>query len=116
MIFLFIIIDTLTDFKNLLDKDFITYLQPEITKIGGITPAKKLSTLIEMYNIALCPHNFSVGPSLYASIHWAFSSLKTTWIEIPWVPENFEFDFYNDLPNISNGKIKKPTGFGINLD
>jgi D-galactarolactone cycloisomerase len=107
---------TLTDFKNLLDKDILTYLQPEITKIGGITTAKKLSTLIEMYNIALCPHNFSIGPSLYASIHWAFSSIKTTWIEIPWVPENFGFDFYNELPKISNGKIKKPTGFGINLE
>ncbi|MFL2767367.1 MAG: mandelate racemase/muconate lactonizing enzyme family protein [Dehalococcoidia bacterium] len=107
---------TISDFKNLLEKDILMYIQPEITKIGGITVAKKLSPLFEIYNVAFCPHNFSIGPSLYASIHWAFSSIQSAWIEVPWVPENFGFDFSHPLPEIVNGRIQKPNGIGINLD
>ena len=81
-----------------------------------ITVAKKLSPLFEIYNVAFCPHNFSIGPSLYASIHWAFSSIRSAWIEVPWVPENFGFDFSHPLPEIVNGRIQKPNGIGINLD
>ena len=86
---------SINDFKRLLDNKTVTYLQPEITKIGGITAAKRLTGLTELYNIALCPHNFSIGPSLYASIHWAFASPMSRWIEIPWVPNDFDFNFYN---------------------
>ena len=107
---------TITDFKNLLEKDILMYIQPEITKIGGITVGKKLSPLFEIYNVAFCPHNFSIGPSLYASIHWAFSSIQSTWIEIPWVPENFGFEFIHTIPEIINGRIQQPKGIGINLN
>ena len=106
---------SINDFKRLLDNKTVTYLQPEITKIGGITAAKRLTVLTELYNIALCPHNFSIGPSLYASIHWAFASPMSRWIEIPWVPNDFDFNFYNSLPEIHNGKINVPKGHGLGL-
>ena len=106
---------SINDFKRLLDNKTVTYLQPEITKIGGITAAKRLTSLTELNNIALCPHNFSIGPSLYASIHWAFASPMSRWIEIPWVPNDFDFNFYNSLPEIHNGKINVPKGHGLGL-
>ena len=52
---------------------------------------------------------------MYASIQWAFASPMSRWIEIPWVPKNFNFDFYNSLPEIHNGKINVPKGHGLGL-
>lgn len=77
---------TLADFDRLLASGSLAYLQPEITKIGGLTAAKRVSTLAELYNVALCPHNFRLGPALYASIHWAFTTPVARWLEFPWVP------------------------------
>ena len=102
---------TVDDFKRILESDSITYLQPEITKIGGLTIAKKISNLLETYDIFLCPHNFRPGPSLNASLHWAFSSIKSKWIEIPWV--NGEFSGGYSLPLLSKGRVFLPRGNGL---
>ena len=102
---------TVDDFKQILESDSITYLQPEITKIGGLTIAKKISNLLETYDIFLCPHNFRPGPSLNASLHWAFSSIKSKWIEIPWL--NGEFSGGYSLPLLSKGRVFLPRGNGL---
>ena len=104
---------TLNDFKQILESEALTYLQPEITKIGGLTSAKKITSLIEVYNIALCPHNFRSGPSLNASLHWAFSSSNSKWIEIPWIQGKFSASY--DLPPLSNGEVFLPKGNGLGL-
>ena len=95
---------TLNDFKQILESEALTYLQPEITKIGGLT---------ELYDIALCPHNFRSGPSLNASLHWAFASSKSKWIEIPWIQGEFAGSY--ELPPLSNGKVFLPQGHGLDL-
>ena len=53
---------SLDDFSRLLKRDALRWLQPEITKIGGLTPARKISALAELHNVALAPHNFRIGP------------------------------------------------------
>ena len=100
---------------RLLDSGAIEYLQPEITKIGGLTPAKRISALAELYNVALCPHNFRVGPSLYASIHWGMSCPVSRWIEVPWIGEGLAFASGVPMPLIEDGRVKVPEapGFGI---
>lgn len=96
---------TLDDFDRLLRTGAITYLQPEITKIGGMTPARRVSALAELYNVALSPHNFRLGPALYASIQWAFTSPATRWIEMPWMPPGREWSFPVELPPMRDGMV-----------
>ena len=74
---------SLSDFRRMIDSKTIQYLQPEITKIGGVTPAVKVGNLTKEANLALCPHNFRGDLPLCASIHWRFSSSATEWFEIP---------------------------------
>ena len=104
---------TLDDFRRLLAADAVTYLQPEITKIGGLTAAKRITGLTELYNTALCPHNFRIGPSLYASIHWAMASPMAVWMEIPWI--RGEFASRIPMPPISGGQVQLPAGDGFGL-
>ena len=104
---------TLEDFDRLLATGALTYVQPEITKIGGITAARRISALAELYNVALCPHNFRLGPALYASIQWAFTSPASKWIEIPWVRPGVEFSFPTALPAMRDGLVLPITGPGL---
>lgn len=106
---------TVDDFRRLLADGGLTYLQPEITKIGGLTPARRVAALAEEANVALCPHNFRLGPALYASIHWAFTSPASRWIEVPWVPEGVRFSHPAPLPALVGGAVAAPTepGWGL---
>ena len=104
---------TLDDFRRLLAAEAVTYLQPEITKIGGLTAAKRITGLTELYNTALCPHNFRTGPSLYASIHWAMASPMAAWMEIPWIRGEFASGI--PLPPVSDGQVQLPAGNGLGL-
>lgn len=106
---------TLNDFSRLLDTGALTYLQPEITKIGGLTAAKRVSALAELHNVALCPHNFRLGPSLYASIAWAFTSPASKWIEVPWMPEANKFSFPAVLPPMKDGMVLPLTEPGLGV-
>jgi L-alanine-DL-glutamate epimerase-like enolase superfamily enzyme len=106
---------TLDDFERLLDSGAIAYLQPEITKIGGLTAARRVGTLAELHNVALCPHNFRIGPSLYASIHWGLSSPATRWMEVPWLPDGTTFAAGMRLPPLRDGRVFAPEGAGFGV-
>lgn len=104
---------SIASFDRLLATGALTYLQPEITKIGGMTGAKRVGALAERYNVALCPHNFRLGPSLYASIHWAFSSPASRWIEYPFMPEGVAASYPVDVPPLVNGHVRPIPGPGF---
>lgn len=104
------------DFERLLRTGALRYLQPEITKIGGLTPARRIAALAEVHNVALCPHNFRLGPSLYASIHWAFTSPASRWIEFPWMPTRLQFPFGAELPTLVDGRVHPLTGPGLSCE
>ena len=106
---------TLDDFGRLLSSGAITYLQPEVTKIGGITAAQRVSTLAEMHNVALSPHNFRPGPSLQASLAYGFASSATRWFEIPWVADHRRFASQMPLPAIEDGYVLPPQGPGLGV-
>lgn len=49
-------------FRELLETRAIAVAQPEITRIGGITEAKKIAALCEAFGVMLAPHDGSTGP------------------------------------------------------
>ena len=106
---------SLDEFSRLLKRDALRWLQPEITKIGGLTPARKIAALTELHNVALAPHNFRIGPSLYSSIHWGFSSPATRWFELPWLPEGASATCGAVLPKVVDGCVRLPEGAGFGL-
>lgn len=104
---------SLADFSSLLQRNAVRWLQPEITKVGGLTQARKIAALAELHNVALAPHNFRVGPSLYASIHWGFSSPATRWLELPWFSDGRKFPCGATLPPLIDGHVLPPQGPGL---
>lgn len=106
---------SLLDSQRLLESGAVDYFQPEITKIGGLTPGIRHSALAEVHNVAFSPHNFRLGPSLAASIHWGFSSPATSWIEMPWTAEDVEWPSAMTLPTVTDGHIAQPTEPGMSM-
>ena len=106
---------TLAGIDRLMQSGAVDYVQPEISKIGGLTMAQKVSALAELHNYALCPHAFRIGPALYASIHWALTQVNMEWLEIPWLPEGYAFPSGMPLPKMADGEMALPELPGLGL-
>lgn len=106
---------TLKAFDHLMRCGAIDFVQPEITKIGGLTMAKKISVLADLYNIPVCPHSFRIGPAAYASMHWAVSQHNMDWMEIPLLPEEISFPSNVKPLEPIEGHVRLPDGPGLGL-
>lgn len=100
-------------FERLIASGAVDILQPEVVKLGGLTPARRVSTLAATAGVPLYPHNYSVGPSLLANIHWGITSAAVQWLELPWLPEGGTFPCGMPLPELVDGCVHAPTEPGL---
>ncbi len=102
-------------FERLMSTGAVDFVQPEITKIGGISVARKVSALAELYNVAICPHSFRTGPAAYANIHWAFTQMNMEWLEIPFLPAGRSLPSNTPDLKLIGGEIQFPDGPGFGV-
>lgn len=104
---------SMAGFRRLLDAGAVDVLQPDIVKFGGLTKAAELGQLALDHGAWLCPHNFCLGPSLGANIHWSMTAKAATWIEVPFLPEGQAFVGPWKTPTLVDGHIPYPTEVGL---
>jgi L-alanine-DL-glutamate epimerase-like enolase superfamily enzyme len=59
----------LPEFEGLLEAGAISYAQPSVTKVGGVTQMRKVMALAGARGVEVVPHSAYFGPGLIASIH-----------------------------------------------
>ena len=107
-------VGNLADFQRLFEAGAVTYAQPSVTKMGGITEMRKVIALAEAYGVEVVPHSAYFGPGLLASMH----VLATLPRETP--VERFYCDFAENplgeriVP--VNGRIAVPQLPGLGAD
>lgn len=99
--------------ERLLASGAVDVLQPEVVKLGGLTPARRLAESSARTGVPLCPHNYSLGPSLLANLHWAAVTPQVRWVEVPWLPEGGSFPCGMPVPTIVDGCVLVPEGPGL---
>jgi len=104
---------SLAGFERLIASGAIDFLQPEIAKFGGLTPARGVGHLAETERVPMYPHNYSLGPSLLANIHWAMTAPAARWLEVPWLPEGGSFPCAMPMPELVDGCVLAPTAPGL---
>ncbi len=102
--------------RRLLEAGAIDVFQPDIVKFGGLSAARELAGLAREHDVWLCPHNFSLGPSLGANIHWAMTAKAATWIEVPFLSEGQSFSGRWTTPTLEDGMIQYPGKPGLDWD
>ena len=60
-------------FRELLEKQAVRIIQPDVARTGGITETKKIAAMADTYYIPLAPHNPNGPICTMASIHTCFS-------------------------------------------
>ena len=77
-------------FRDLLDRNIVALIQPEITRVGGILEQKKVAAMAEARSVKVAPHDGSAGPvAEMANIHLCASIPNLRFLEhraddVPW--------------------------------
>ncbi|HEY4775616.1 MAG TPA: enolase C-terminal domain-like protein, partial [Xanthobacteraceae bacterium] len=103
---------TLGDIERLIEAR-VDYLQPSLTKIGGVTEMRRIIALAAARGVALAPHSPYFGPGLIATVHVCAS------LPAPPPVERFYCDLeaspFGDQVNASDGHLRVPAGAGLGL-
>jgi L-alanine-DL-glutamate epimerase-like enolase superfamily enzyme len=60
---------TPAEFERLITVGKVRYVQPSVTKVGGITEMRKIIALAQSRGTAVAPHSPYFGPGLIATVH-----------------------------------------------
>ena len=91
---------TAFEFKRMLEAGAVTYAQPSVTKVGGISQMLKVIALAETSGVRLMPHCPYFGLGLVASMHVAAAMKDECRLEL----------FYLDLEAQPMGELAKLEG------
>ncbi len=104
------------DFKSLIDSRAVSFAQPSVTKIGGISEFMKVAHLIKACGVHLAPHSPYMGPGLMATAHILAGMdeeimLEYTFCDMPQNP-------LGDAVLTHHGQFTVPStpGLGIEID
>jgi galactonate dehydratase len=106
-------------FRDLLEKQAVDVIMPDISKCGGLSESRKIANLAEIYYIPFAPHNNSGPLSTLGDSHVCAS--VPNFLALEW--HRFGDDTWNhhlqtDQPLIEQGHVVLPDrpGLGAELD
>lgn len=72
---------TAFQFRDMIAANAVDYVQPSVTKVGGITEFRKVVTLAETHAVTVMPHSPYFGPGWLATLHLLAALPKSGWVE-----------------------------------
>ncbi len=105
------------EFRELIEKQLVDVVQPDICHAGGISELKKIAAMAEAFYIKVAPHNPNGPVATAASLHLAASIPNFLILETAYA-EPFRSQVQRQGLTIKDGWIDLPTtpGLGVELD
>jgi galactonate dehydratase len=106
-------------FRELIEKQAVDIIMPDIPKCGGLSECRKIANMAELYYIPFAPHNVSSPIGTMASAHVCASIPNFLVLEFHWLHRDYWTTITADKEDIiQNGYITvtdRP-GIGVELD
>jgi L-alanine-DL-glutamate epimerase-like enolase superfamily enzyme len=94
------------EFERYLDREALSVLQPDVTRLGGLTPALDVIALAKRHHRPVAPH---LMPEV--AVHLACGLPQVTMVEyMPW-----DYPIFENPPQMVDGRIAPPPGPGLGL-
>jgi L-alanine-DL-glutamate epimerase-like enolase superfamily enzyme len=105
---------TVWEFRRAFEAGALTYAQPSVTKLGGVTEVRRVMTLAEAFGVPVVPHSAYFGPGLLASIHCIAAMPAESWVERFYC--DFDLNPLGETIHPRGGRIAVPQGPGLGVD
>lgn len=108
----------LKDFEKLATGKSLNVIQPDCTRMGGLTPLHAIKMLANRNNIDLIPHGWNTAVGLAADLQLMSTTPKGRLCMVEFMPTRHLMDpLMNDPFALdSDGKIKVPVGPGLGVE
>jgi L-alanine-DL-glutamate epimerase-like enolase superfamily enzyme len=107
-------------FKELLTREAIDIVQPDLGRCGGFTEARKIAALASAFDVPVAPHTgASSAVEIAAAIQWAAALPNLLTLEWMYPPNPLREELLVEpLPPMRDGQIEVPQkpGLGIEID
>jgi L-alanine-DL-glutamate epimerase-like enolase superfamily enzyme len=109
---------TLYDFTDVIKRHALDLIQPDVSKVGGLSESKRIIDFADGNNVQWVPHNWSTAINTAASLHLVASSPKGFLLEFKQEPNPLVTKLSKHPFTIENGALRVPDtpGLGIDID
>lgn len=105
---------TAYQFREMIDAGAADYVQPSVTKVGGVTEFRKIAVLAEAGGVQLMPHAPYFGPGFLANLHLMAATPNSGLVE--WLYLEREACLFGGAIAPTDGKFAVPDGPGLGVD
>jgi D-galactarolactone cycloisomerase len=105
---------SVTDLAHMMRVGAVAYVQPSVTKIGGVTEMRRVIALAEAANVGVMPHAPYFGPGLLATLHVTAASAPEMLFERLYC--DLDASLFGDLIDPVDGRMRVPQGLGLGMD
>jgi L-alanine-DL-glutamate epimerase-like enolase superfamily enzyme len=106
-------------FRELIEKQAVDIIMPDIPKCGGLSECRKIANLAELYYIPFAPHNVASPIGTMASAHVCASVPNFLVLEFHWLHRDYWATITADKEDIITGgyiTLSERPGIGVELD
>lgn len=104
------------DFDTWMERGTIGFVQPDITKWGGVTGCTRIATRAAALGLSYCPHVFGGGLANLASLHVLAATEGDGWLELDCHPNAGRELIVGDLLPVDEGTVPVPQGRGLGAE
>lgn len=104
----------LIEFRHAFELGALDIAQPSVTKIGGISPMRRIIALAREFGVRVVPHCPYFGPGFIASLHMIAALPADTPVER--LAVDLEASPMGDWVDAKNGEMRVPQGPGLGAD
>jgi D-galactarolactone cycloisomerase len=106
------------DFENLSNINAANILQPDCTRVGGLTRMRSIRNAASANNIDLIPHGWNTAVGLAADLHFQATMSDEKYCMVEYMPHRMITDLlrHNPFSLDNEGRITAPTGAGLGIE
>jgi D-galactarolactone cycloisomerase len=103
-------------FIEWLEKRAVDYIQPDVTKVGGISEEHRIAQYANDHSILFVPHGWNTAIGLAADLQLVAAAGNARWVEYLTPAPYIEELLLNPIRLDSEGMIAIPNGPGLGMD
>ncbi|MDJ0956269.1 MAG: mandelate racemase/muconate lactonizing enzyme family protein [Arenicellales bacterium] len=101
-------------FQQMLSCNAVTYVQPSVTKVGGVTEFQRVAELTRMHGLKLMPHSPYFGPGWLATLQLMAAIPDSGFVERLFV--DHEASLYGNFIHPTDGRFRVPCEPGLGAE
>lgn len=104
------------EFRDLIERAQIDILQPDLSRVGGFTEARRIATLAELHHRLVVPHAWSTGILVAASLHFNVTLAREPVQEFTLTGSPLTTDLILNRPIPRDGWFELPNAPGLGVE